>query len=63
MKKKFESSVNIRVLARDRRVLSQTARKLSLDESETGRRALRLGLRFLQDVNLPGGEPREAESR
>lgn len=38
----------------DREAIKQVARRLNLNSSEVSRRAIRVGLRILDDTNVPG---------
>lgn len=52
--KRFETGLNIRLHRADRDELERVSERLGLEESEVARRALRLGLRTLNDITLPG---------
>lgn len=54
--KRFETSINVRVQNTDREKLAEVAERLRLEESEIARRALRVGLQFFKNVDLPGSE-------
>lgn len=53
---RFDHYIAIRVHESDQRNLSEIAERLNLKQSEVSRRALRLGLQFFKNVDLPGGE-------
>jgi len=55
MKRQFEKfGLNFVVKKEDRVYVKKVTRRLGLVQSEVCRRALRLGLRQLEDLNLPG---------
>jgi len=53
--KNFDKYIAIRVSVDDETALTKVAAQLSLRPSEVSRRALRVGLKILQDSRLPGG--------
>ncbi len=61
--KNFDKYIAIRVSVDDETALTTVARQLSLRPSEVSRRALRVGLKILQDSRLPGGVDAVADAR
>lgn len=58
--RKFPKTLVVRYLETDDENLRQLAARLDLPFSEAARRALRLGSKFLSEVNFPGsGSVRE----
>lgn len=53
-KKQFNKAVLLRLSLEDAKALEQTAERLNLRVSEIARRAIRVGVRSLNEVNLPG---------
>lgn len=56
-------ALNTRLYRADVEQILQISQRLRLEKSEIVRRAIREGLKTFDGVNLPGGEPREAEGR
>jgi hypothetical protein len=55
-RRSFKEVTIFRVAPEDKRVLEQVAGRLGLNESEVGRRAMRLGLKVLNKSDLPGSK-------
>lgn len=60
---RFDRYIAIRIHKSDQLKLSEIAERLSLKRSEVSRRALRVGLQFFKNVDLPGGEEVELERK